>query len=153
MSRKGRTERIPFGVPRLKLDIDQATKINLKGKGRVPRWINDSDTRISDAMAGGYEFVNDDRLPVSTEQQEGTEAQSQERRIRKAVGKNEDGSTKYAYLMAIPEEFYQEDQAKKEERNKMVDIAIKGGAPPGLDNHGVSPDKGRSYVKNVDYKP
>jgi hypothetical protein len=75
------------------------------------------------------------------------------RKVRKLVGSNKDGSPLYSYLMAIKRDFYQEDQEKKEETNMMVDEAIRGGAAPGTKNHGVPPEKGGSYIKNVNYTP
>jgi hypothetical protein len=152
MARKERTTRVAFGVPRLKMNLDAKTEARLKKEGVVPRWINDEDhgQRLKNAIDGGYEFVNAD----GTEEVGTTkEVQDRDRRIRKLVGANKDGSAKYAYLMAIPREYYDEDQAKKEATNRMVDDAIRGGSPGGLKPHGIAPDKGGTYVKNVDYTP
>lgn len=143
---KSRTERVPFGVMRQKMTIDQSTKKRLAAEGKVPRWINDDDhgQRIMQAMQGGYEHIQADE--VGGQPQE-------DRRIRKLVGSNKDGSPKYAYLMAIEEKFYKEDQAKKEAVNSKVDTAIRGGNPTGLGHHGVSAEQGKTYVKNIDYTP
>lgn len=146
-----RRQRTPFGVPRLKMSLDASTSERLRNEGKVPRWINDEDNRIWEAQQGDYEFVENDREPIKTGDAE--EVQEQDRRVRKQVGKNRDGSPKYAYLMAIPEEYYEEDQQSKEERNQKVDQSIRGGNPPGLQHHGVDSAQGGQYVKNVDYKP
>lgn len=144
-----RKERIPFGVPRKKLNIDRSTSKQLQGK--VPRWINDDDDRITRAQDGGYDFVSAD----GTERigDVGEQAQEQDRKVRKLVGKHKDGSPKYAYLMAIPEDFYKEDQKKKEAVNKMVDDAIRGGQPHGTPGHNINPNQGGTYVKTIDYTP
>ena len=153
MAGRGRTERkerVPFGVRRQKLSLDDETKTKLKAKGLEPRWVNDDAGRLEDAQAGGYEFVT-----ASGEEKVGDAKESADkgRKMKKLVGKHQDGSPKYAYLMGIKKKWYEEDQAKKEEANKMVDEAIQGGNPSGLAHHGVDPSKGSSYVKNINYKP
>lgn len=150
--RQDRKARVPFGVQRRKMTLDSATEARLKAEGKVPRWINDDDhgSRLQAAQDGSYEFLMAEGTEVVGDAQE---TQERDRRIRKLVGTHKDGSPKYAFLMAIPKELYDEDQAAKEEKNKLVDQAIKGGSPSGLGHHGVSPDKGGSYVKNVDYNP
>jgi len=145
-TRIDRKERVPFGIQRRKLNI--STEMEKKLVGKVTRWINDTDSRISDAQAGGYEFVQED-IKVG----DAKTTMETDRRKRQRVGTNKDGSPQYSYLMAIKREFYEEDQAKKEETNKKVDLAIRGGAPTGLNHHGVSPNAGGTYVKNIDYQP
>jgi hypothetical protein len=144
-AKEDRTQRVSFGGQRLKLDVDQATKDRLKKEDKVPRWINDVSTQLEDARRGGYEFVNDsgpDFIEV------GGAKQDRDRRIKVDVGKGA-----IAYLMAIPREFYDEDQAAKEERNFRVDESIRGGKPQGTPDHGVNPRLGKTYRKNVEYKP
>lgn len=139
-------ERIPFGVPKRKMNIDADTAKRIAGK--VPRWINDTDTRVVEAQRGGYEFVEGE---VKTG--DAATKENKNRRVRKAVGKNADGSTRYAYLMAIDKEYYAEDQAEKEKTNKKVDDAIRGGQPNGLQHHGVNSSQGGVVVKNIEYNP
>lgn len=150
--RQDRKARVPFGVQRRKMTLDSSTESRMKAEGKVPRWINDEDhgNRLQAAQDGGYDFVQAAGTEAVGDAQE---IQERDRRIRKLVGTHKDGSPKYAYLMAIDKGLYDEDQAEKEKRNQMVDQAIKGGNPSGLGHHGVSPDKGGSYVKNVDYNP
>ena len=73
--------------------------------------------------------------------------------MRKLVGKHKDGKPKYAYGMVIKKKYYQENQDKKEEVNKMVDDAIKGGNAPGTQAHNINPTHGGTNIKNVDYNP
>ena len=150
--KQNRRERVPFGVPRRKMTLDRNTEAELKAAGKVPRWINDEDhgSRLEQAQDGGYEFI---QAKGSEAVGEGKEVQERDRAIKKLVGTHKDGKPKYAYLMAIDEKYHKEDQAKKEATNAKVDEAIRGGNPTGLSHHGVSPDKGGTYVKNVDYTP
>jgi len=145
-----RKQRTPFGVLRLKMSLDEKTRAYLKAKDLVPRWINDVDHggRIQNALDGGYEFIEATGTEVV-----GSENVEADRRIKKLVGSHQDGSPKYAFLMAIPRKFYEEDMKAKEETNRLVDDAIRGGKPRGLQDHNIDPSKGSTYVKNVDYKP
>lgn len=147
---QARRKRTPFGVARLKLSLDDDTLKRLEKDDLVPRWINDEDhgSRIRNAIDGGYEFVES-----SGAEEVGGESVETDRRIKKLVGSNHDGSPKYAFLMAIPRKFYEEDSKAKEENNKLVDDAIRGGTPAGLKSHGIDPSKGGTYVKDVQYKP
>jgi hypothetical protein len=149
---KERRTRQPMGVMRRKLTLDTKTHEMLKSKGLVPRMVNDEDhgARIQTAIAGGYDFISStgDMIVGDT-----TKKEDLNRRVRKLVGTHKDGSAKYAYLMAIHKDFYDEDQSKKEEQNQMVDDSIQGGSPKGLNAHGVAPDKGGTYKKNIQYSP
>jgi hypothetical protein len=136
-----RKKRTPFGQPKLALSIDAETSRKLESQNKVARWFNDTDDRIQRALDGGWEFLNA-KVKVGTEEEE------QDNRIKKRVGRD-----LYAFLMAIPKKFYDEDQAAKEERNQMVDDAIRGGTPPGLNHHGIDGSRGSTSVKSVDYKP
>lgn len=142
-----RQERVPFGVPKLSMSIDGETAEKLKSEGMVPRWINDVGGRIIEAMRGGYRFVDPNGVCIG----DARERPDSDRVIRKRVG-TDDGKPVFAYLMAIPEAFYREDQAKKEEVNMQVDLAIKGGLPPGVQDHGVDEDQGR-VEQRVNYQP
>lgn len=108
-----RRERIPLGTP--------LPKMNAKvPDGMVGRWFNDTPGRIEAALQAGYEFIND---------QGGEDSRESARCIN--VGVNEDGSPMVAYLMAIPEEWYSEDQGKKQRPIDEFEAAIKRGIPQG----------------------
>jgi len=142
-----RTERVPFGVARKKLEPDAGTMDKYKGK--TLRWVKDADNRIIEAQRGGYEFVTADGGECF-----GGEATEADRRIKKLGNKSSrSGMPENLYLMAIDDAFYKEDQAKKEAVNRTVDEAIYGGSPPGLQSHGVRPDQGGTTIKTVDYQP
>ena len=147
-----RSERVPFGVRRQKLSLDPELQQLLDSKGLVPRWFNDEEhgERLRQAQKGGWEFVT----PTGTVKVgDGKEKQEEGTKIKKLAGTHKDGRPKYTYLMAIKKKWYEEDQTAKEERNRMVDEAIQGGNPVGLQHHGVDPSKGSSYIKNINYKP
>ena len=141
----GRRKRNHFGTQRLKMDIDPETKRRLKAEGKVPVWINDTGSRLNDALDGDYTFEHAEEVGNNKEARE----QEDTRRMLR-VGTRKHGEPLNAYLMSIPEEYYAEDQAIKEEENVAVDRAIKGGEPKGpLD---VNPDLGSTTAK-VHYNP
>ena len=139
--KKDRKKRVGFGVPHLSMTIDEKTQRRLEAEGKVAYWFNDKDNRIQRALESDYEFVTYDDVKVGTD-----EEVEEDRRIKKRVGRGVE-----AFLMAIPKEYYDEDQAAKEERNKMVDEAIRGGQPPGVDTPNVA--GGGTYKGNISYKP
>lgn len=143
-----RRQRIPFGTPKRKLSLDEATAERLKGK--VPRWIIDKDGRIPSAQAGGYEFIT-----AEGTEKVGDTVQSEEggKNIRKLVGKHEDGSPQYAYLMAIDKEFYEEDQRAKEAVNAKVDESIRRGTGEMASANSELRGRGETYLKDVQYQP
>jgi len=69
------------------------------------RVINDKDDRLKQALEAGYEFVLSDEKLGDTR---AAEANSIDSRVSKPVGNGITG-----YLMRIPKEFYDEDQALK----------------------------------------
>lgn len=99
-----RKERIPFGVPKRKLNAPE-------GDGYQYRVFNDNwakePGRIQRALNAGYEKV-DNFEPL-------------------AVGTNDDGSPIKGILMRIPKELYDEDQKLKLKEVDRVDQAIRGG--------------------------
>jgi hypothetical protein len=144
---RARRKRVPFGVMRQKLSVDQKTLDDLKKKGKVPRWINDTGNRLMEAQESGYEFVENREKAIVT----GTEEEEHDKRIRYQVGKDSNGLPTFAYLMAIKKQFYDEDQAEKERINAMVDQSIKAGSPGGVgpNDIGINPDKGNVNVKSA----
>lgn len=109
--RPQRKERIPFGVPRSKLTV------NVEVQGKHLHWINDSAGRVFEAQQGGYEFVTPQEIGSS----------DKETQVRRLVGRNEDGSALYAYLMKIDQEWYEEDQAFIQSQLDSLDDAMRQG--------------------------
>jgi hypothetical protein len=96
-------------------------------EGFKRRYVNDDNKgNIDKKLRLGYYFIQesqigDEYIPTSDQ---GT-AKSQR------VGVREDGSALIAYLMEIPEEFYQETQDEKEERIVSSETQVRQGRPDG----------------------
>jgi len=97
-AKKSRPQRTPLGQ-RNRLSFD-----NLDPNFQY-RIINDRDDRLKRAQQAGYEFVESDEIIGDIRVAEGTSIDS---RVAKPVGNGITG-----YLMRIPKEFYDEDQAGK----------------------------------------
>ena len=110
-----RTERTPLGGQNYKL------KAPLR-PGYRRYWFNDDIGRTENALAAGYKHVEEER-----------KGRGKAPRMKRPAGTNETGGQRYVYLMEIPEEFYQEDQAAKQQPIDEIDAAIKGGVVNGAD--------------------
>lgn len=159
-----RTERIPFGRMRQKGNLDAATEKDIKSRGLVPVWVNDTEEgeNIKAHLASGYRFyipdgntrVGDDPLVALTDKDKAI------RRLANRVGA--DNRPTFRHLMVIPVEFWNEDHGSKdsptgvEADNIKVDLAIRGGNPPAKVGGAPplpNPVHGSVYLKGVDYKP
>ncbi len=109
--RPKRGSRIPFGVARTKLSVP------MEIPGYHTHWVNDVAGRIQEAQRGGYTFVEPKEVQAP---EDGSQ-------VKRLVGKNEDGSAMYAYLMKIENEFYAEDQQLIQSEVDRFDSAIKRG--------------------------
>ena len=120
-----RKERVPLGSMRKKLSIPEG----LIPPHKVGRWVNDTPGRLQIAQEGGYVFVDDPLAKVG----DGSENQrdSLSTKVRRIVGKHEDGSPMMAYLMVIEKRFYDADQKAKNKELDEVDKAIKEGGIAG----------------------
>lgn len=133
-------ERVPLGVPHLKLTVrDYQGQL----QGYVGRWINDKPGRIQRAIQGGYMPVYRDALEVG----EGEDYNpDQSTWVCQEVGTQESGQPLRAYLMKIKEAWYNEDQAKKQQSIDDIDRSILGGQ--------INEQSGDGrYVKQVSYNP
>lgn len=92
-------------------------KVDGLPRGLISRWVNDSGDRILRFREAGYEFVTTKGILVGerTAEQNPEMGESIGSIVCKRVGQ-EDGIPIMAYLMAIEEEFYAEDQKKKQDR-------------------------------------
>jgi hypothetical protein len=109
--RPQREKRVPFGITRTKLEVPMTLE------GYHLHWVNDEPGRVMEAQRGGYTFV--DPKEVGS-----TDTGSQ---VKRLVGKSEDGSALYAYLMKIEQSFYEEDQAVIQREVDKFDSAIRRG--------------------------
>ena len=110
---KVRNKRKPFGVKTSKLAISK------QQEGFHYRWVNDEPGRIGQAIEGGYQFV--DPNEVAREPRE-------DNKTREYAGLKADGSPMFTYLMKIPQEYYEEDQAVSQGHLDNIDKAIRGGS-------------------------
>jgi len=89
----------------------------------VPRWFNDDGGRVERATAGGYNYVSPKLVPsLGSNLDVGS-------KVKKVVSKGE--PVIYAFLMEISKEFWDEDQARKEQTNAQVDEALADGGAGG----------------------
>lgn len=108
-----RPARKPFGSFSLKLDYPQR-------EGFHRHWFNDIPGRVDRAKEAGYEHVkNLEGRPVS-----------------RTVGTAEGGGALTAFLMEIPEEWYQEDMAKEQQIIDDKEAAMKRGVADGPEGEG-----------------
>jgi hypothetical protein len=56
-------QRVPFSGRRQKLQLSEQDSKSLDKSGWKPRWVNDKDGRIQQALAGGYVFVSPEEAP------------------------------------------------------------------------------------------
>ena len=118
------------GVPGQKL-------LATKRPGFVRRWANDEANNLEEMLDRGYTFVEDrDTVIPSTDVGE---------RKSQHVGVKTDGSGLRAYLMEIPEEFYEEDQKEKEAEIRKVEQQTRRAK--------VGGDKGIGQDQSVLYDP
>lgn len=90
---------------------------NLDQANYVYRWVNDTDARILDLKERGYEFVDKDGKIVGDMSIDS--AKSESSIISQRMGGGITG-----YLMAIPKEFYEEDQKLKQEKVDELERAM-----------------------------
>ncbi len=87
----GRT-RVPFGSARQKMAVEPRP-------GYHRHWFNDEPGRVDRALEAGYSHVTD----VKTGENK-----------KMVVGRYESGAPQTAYLMEVPQEWYDEDQAAEQ---------------------------------------
>jgi hypothetical protein len=99
-----RVARKPFGALDQKLAYPDRP-------GYHRHWFNDVAGRVARAQEGGYEHVKD---------HEG-------KNVTRIVGTAEGGGALHAFLMEIPEEWYQEDMAAQQNEINAKEAAIRRG--------------------------
>jgi hypothetical protein len=126
---KGTQARVPFGGPRLKLQLSDEDVKEFKRRKMVPRWFNDEPGRIERALGGGYKFVKPEHAGSLGQGALHADGNDPESGARVSLVVNRGDPVRRAYLMEISEKFYKEDQEAKEEVNRKVDEALAlGGA-------------------------
>ena len=118
-------KRVAFSANRKRLDIGK------QFKGFRIRWFNDQDDRLQRALEAGYEFVPKKEVGQVGDKDIANGNTDMNSKVSRVVGRTRAEQPIRAFLMRIREEFYNEDQAKKEETNRMVDDAIRAGKAGG----------------------
>jgi hypothetical protein len=103
-----RPSRRPFSSVELKLAYESRV-------GFHRHWFNDTNNRINRALEAGYTHVQG----------------KDEKNVSRVVGVAEGGGPLHAFLMEIPEEWYQEDIAREQKLIDEKESAIKRGTPQG----------------------
>ena len=115
----------PVGMPSMRMHVEPR-------EGYFRYWFNDTPGNIQSALDGDYEFVKEGTVAGTLSQQEDLAASDAGgQRVSKVVGTQADGSPMVAYLMEIPQEWYDEDQAKILASAREVEHQIKTGKVPG----------------------
>jgi len=128
---KDRVARVPFGGPRLKLQLSAQDQKRFEERGMVPRWFNDEGGRIERALGAGYSFVKPAHagsLGQGALHQDGKDPESG---VRVSLIVNRADPVVRAYLMEIQKEYYEEDQKAKQAINDQVDEALAAGGAGG----------------------
>jgi hypothetical protein len=124
-------ERPSFSASRKRLEVRYVDK-DFESK-EVPRWFNDQDGRPERALEAGYRFVDAKEVVGVGDREVHSGNTDVGSKVSRVVGRTEQGHPIRAYLMAIPMAYYKEDQAEKEERNALVDKAIRAGKAGGAE--------------------
>lgn len=125
MSDKERRERVPFSTNRKRLSL------NKELDGFITRWFNDQDDRLQRAEDGGYQYVHRKEIGQVGDKDISNGNTDVNSRVSRVVGRQPTGQPIRAYLMKIRKDWYDADQAKKEEVNARVDEAIRAGTSGG----------------------
>jgi len=114
---RGRPQRIPVGTRNI---------LNVLGKdpNYEYRFINDSGDRVAEFLDAGYEIESADSVRVG-DKRAGTASPEG------SVGQYSVGQGQKAFLVKIKKEWYQEDQAKKQEKVAAQEQATKDKALDG----------------------
>lgn len=117
-------DRIPFGGFTKRLDMD------ISIPGYVLYWINDTPGRIDTLRQHGFEFVDRSELPGGVQTMDGLDQNRDlgSRVSRPTRSTNPDGQALHMFLMKLPIEFFNQDQAAIAARQAAIDQAIAGGS-------------------------
>jgi len=127
------------------------TKAKLTVGRQIPGYklyiFNDEPGRIQTALEGGWEFVRPDEVGGVGDKVTSVNTDLGDK-VRYLVGTSEKGDGQFAYLLKIKEEWWEEDQRALQERNDLVDNAIRSGtnAKAGTTSEGFyTPREGIKY--------
>lgn len=138
-----RKNRVPPGIPSKNLDYPQR-------EGYARRVVCDRHGRLDRFLAGGWSFVQQDDLEekASGTLKAGTR-EGVDSRVSQVVGTHKDNRPMTGYLMEIPEELYEEDQAVKMEHIDSLEAGLRQGSDA---DGGTGPGKDGRYVPSAGIK-
>lgn len=113
---KNRPERMSLGE-RGSLTYDPQLLRELREQGLTPRLVSDDPGRIDAFLKRGYKFIQADG---QIGDEKAAEASKMGANLVKHVGGGKSG-----FLMAIPTEWYEEDQRKKQDKVDESELAMK----------------------------
>jgi hypothetical protein len=126
-------------------NLFNGTQQKLSVYGEIPGYrlyiFNDIPGRIEQALASGYEFVHRDELEIETSRTATEANTSTDSRVRYSISTSGEGPL-YAYLMKIPQEWFEADQAEQQDKIAASQRAM-------TRNRGMDADKiGNTYIPN-----
>lgn len=111
---------IPKRTRRTPLEAQSRDRLTVRGldeENYVYRWVNDTADRILKLQDRGYDFVNSKGKVVG-------DMTIDSAKLDSSIVSQRMGGGITAYLMAIPKEFYEEDQAYKRKQLKEAEEAM-----------------------------
>lgn len=126
-----RRDRTPFSASRKRLEVRYVDK-DFEKKFHA-HWFNDQDGRVERAQEAGYEFVTPAEVGGVGDREVHSGNTDLNSKVSRVVGRAEGNQPIRAYLMKLQREWYEEDQAKKQEANDLVDKAIRAGRAGGAE--------------------
>jgi hypothetical protein len=150
--RKGDATRVPMSTAQLKLAVPEIPGYHL-------HWMMGTPSRIAQAMKAGYTFVDHDEVDVvntgladDASKNGNTDMGS---RVSTVAGNDtgEDGKEQRLYLMKLPLEYWEQDQASLESKNEQIASTIRGGGDTGGNPNGAEaryvPEGSRRNMENL----
>ena len=138
-----RKMRVPPGIPSRSLDYPAR-------EGYARRVVCDRHGRVEKFLAGGWSYVQQDALEENpTGVLKAATREGVDSRVSQVVGSHKDNKPMTGYLMEIPVELYDEDQATKMEHIDNLESGLRQGA----DTDGAAgPGKDGRYVPSTGIK-
>jgi len=114
-------DRVPVGGQRQKTQLSEVDLDKFAEDGFVVRWFTDAAGRVQAAVAGGWDFVKpEEAMSIG---QHSLHAENSDLGSKVSIVADREGTRQV--LMKIEKEYFDEDQAAKEERNALVDQALR----------------------------
>ena len=152
LAKKHDRTRVPMSVPELRLEVPEIPGYHL-------HWMLGTPSRIARAEKGGYTFVNEDEADIRNTSLGGDISKGGSTdmgsRVSIVAGSDtgDDGGAQRLYLMKIPLEYWEADQAQLEAKNEQVASTLRGGQDVGSNTYGNEnryiPEAARQKVSNL----